>query len=93
MVVILGLFTITGIFTTARVKPLVLFPAYFKTFLAPKPVNPFEVDYPVSFPQLDSYPSIAISWMLEVQFQQILDNRLIFIRLFRLISLGTSCLV
>ena len=89
----LWLFTMTGVFTTACIELLVLLPAYFKAFGTPKPVNPFEVDYPVSFPQLDSYPAIAISRMLEVQFQQILDNWLIFIRQLGLIPLGTSGLV
>jgi hypothetical protein len=35
MVVILGPFAIAGILTTAGVKFLVLFPAYFKAFLTP----------------------------------------------------------
>ena len=83
----------TGVFTTACIELLVLLSAYFKAFLTPEPVNSFKIDYPVSFPQLDSYPAIALSWMLEVQFQQILDNRLIFIRQLGLIPLCASGLL
>jgi len=83
----------TGIFATACIELLTLLSTYLKAFLAPEPVYPFEVNDPVSFPQLDSYPAVAVSWMLEVQFQQILDNQLIFIRQLRLVPLGTSGLV
>ena len=66
MIVILRPFAMTGVLTTACIVLLVLLSAYFKAFLAPEPVNPFEVNYPVSFPQLDSYSAIAVSWVLEV---------------------------
>jgi len=64
MVVILGPFAITGILTTAYRKLLMLFPAYFKAFLAPESVNPFEVYKPSLLSKLYSYPAIAIPWML-----------------------------
>ena len=43
MVVILGPFTIAGIGTAAYMTLLMLLGAYFKAFLAPKPVNSLEV--------------------------------------------------
>ena len=94
MIVMLRPLTVTSISNAAVENMLfMLLPGHFQAFGAPKPVNPFEVDYPVSFSQLDSYPAIPVSWMLEVQFQQILDNWLIFIRQLGLIPLGTSGLV
>ncbi len=64
MVVILRPFTIAGIFITARLKPLVLLLAYFKTFGTPEPVDSFEIYKPTLLPELYSYPAITVSRML-----------------------------
>jgi hypothetical protein len=70
-----------------------LFPAYFKAFLAPKPVNSLKVYQPAFFLKLDRYSAIAIPWMLYMQNKQILYHRFILIRQFGLIPLGTSGLL
>ncbi len=90
MVVILRPFTIAGIFAAAYIELLMLFPAYFKPFLAPEPVNSLEINKPALFSELYSYPAIAISWVLHMQYKQILDYRLILVGQFRFIPLGTS---
>jgi hypothetical protein len=93
MVIILWLFAIAGVLTAAYIKFLTLFPAYFKAFLAPEPVNSFEIYIPALFFELYSYPAIAISWVLHMQYKQILDYRLILLGQFRFIPLGTSGLL
>ena len=72
--------TVTSI-STAAVKTtlFMLFPGHFQAFLTPEPVNPF-----------DSDPAIPVSWMLDMQSQQVFDYRLISIKLFEFISLDTS---
>jgi hypothetical protein len=70
-------------------KLLMLFPTYFTAFLAPKPVNSFEVYKPALLSKLYCDPAIAISGMLHVQDEQIVNYRLIFVRQFGLIPLGT----
>jgi len=90
VVVILGPFTIAGILTAAYMKLFMLFLAYFKAFLAPELVNSFEVYKPSLFSKLYSYPAITVPWMLNMQYEQIINNRLILVRQFRLIPLGTS---
>ncbi len=90
MVVILRPFAITGILTAARIKPLVLLLAYFKAFLTPEPVDSFELYKPALFPEFYCYPAITVPWMLNMQYEQIIDNRLIPVRLFGFIPLGTS---
>ena len=67
MVIILRSFTIAGVLTTAYMKLLMLFLAYFKAFLAPEPINPFEVYKPALFPKLYGYPTITVSRMLHMQ--------------------------
>jgi hypothetical protein len=57
-------FAIAGIRTTAYMKLLMLLLAYFEAFLAPKPVNPLEVDEPALLPELYCNPAIAVSRML-----------------------------
>jgi hypothetical protein len=66
VIVVLRPFTIAGIRTTAYTKLLMLFPAYFEAFLAPEPINSFEVYEPAPFSKLYRYPAIAVSWMLHV---------------------------
>ena len=66
MIVMLRPFAITGIGTTAYMKPLMLFLAYFKPFLAPEPVNSLEVDKPALFSQFYRYSAVTISWMLYI---------------------------
>ena len=90
MVIMFWLFTIAGILTTTCIEPFMLLSAYLKTFLTPEPVYSFEVYEPALFSQFYSYPAITIPWMLNMQHKQIINNRLIFIRQFRLISLGAS---
>ena len=90
MVIILWPFTMAGILTAAGVKLPMLLPAYFKPFGTPESVNSFEVYNPISFSELDGDPTITISWMLDMQSQQIFDYRLILIGLLGLIPLSTS---
>jgi hypothetical protein len=66
VVVILGPFTIAGVLTAAYMKLLTLFLAYFKAFLAPKPINSFEVYKPALFSKLYCYSAIAVSRMLDM---------------------------
>jgi hypothetical protein len=80
MVIILWPFTIAGIFTTACIELLMLFFAYFKAFLTPEPVNSFEVYNPIFLSELDGDPAITVSWMLDMQSQQVFDYRLILVR-------------
>jgi hypothetical protein len=74
-------------------KLLMLFLTYFEAFLAPEPVNSFEVYKPALLSKLYCYPAIPISRMLEMQNEQIVNHRLIFVRQFGLIPLGTSGLL
>jgi hypothetical protein len=90
MVIILWPFTMAGILTAAGVKLPMLLPAYFKPFGTPESVNSFEVYNPIFFSELDGDPAITISWMLDMQSQQIFDYRLILIGLLGLIPLSTS---
>ncbi len=90
MVVILGPFAITGIFTTARIKPLVLLLMYFKPLGTPEPVDSLEIYEPALPPEFYCHPAITVPWMLNMQYEQIIDNRLILVRLFGFIPLGTS---
>ena len=66
VVIILGPFTITGILAATYIKLLVLFLAYFKAFLAPQTIYPFEVYKPALFSKLYCYSAIAIPWMLHM---------------------------
>ena len=59
-------FTIASIRTTAYMKLLMLFLAYFEAFLAPEPVNSFEVYEPALLSKLYCDPAIAVSGMLDV---------------------------
>ena len=71
-------------------KLLMLYLAYFEAFLAPEPINPFEVYQPALLSELYCYSAIAISWMSDVQDEQIINYRPILLRQFRLIPLGAS---
>jgi hypothetical protein len=66
MIVMLRPFTIAGIRTTAYMKLLMLLLAYLEAFLAPEPINSFEVYKPASLSELYCYPAIAVSRMLDV---------------------------
>jgi hypothetical protein len=66
MIVMLRPFTIAGIRTTAYTKLPMLLLAYFEAFLAPQPVNSFEVYEPALFYKLYCDPAIAVSGMLHV---------------------------
>ena len=90
MVIILRSLTMTGILTATCIKLFMLLPAYFKPFGTPESVNSFEVYNPIFFSELDGDPAITISWMLDMQSQQIFDYRLILIGLLGLIPLRTS---
>ena len=57
----------TGIIAATGIEPLTLLPVYFKPFLAPEPINPFEVDYPIPFSQLDGNPAVTVSRMFEMK--------------------------
>jgi hypothetical protein len=92
MIVILRLFTIAGILTTARKEPFMLLLTYLKPFGAPQAVNPFEVYRPAFLSELYGYPAIAVSWMPDMQSQQIFGYRLVLISQPGLIPLGTSAL-
>jgi hypothetical protein len=63
MVIILWPLAIAGILTAACIKFLMLLFAYLKSFLAPEPVNSFEVYKPALFLELYSYSAITIPWM------------------------------
>jgi hypothetical protein len=93
MVIMFRSLAMTGIFTTADMTPLMLLFRYFKPFLAPEPIYSLEVYKPALFSKLDGYPAIAIPRMLHMQDEQIINNRLILIRQFRLIPLGASGLL
>jgi len=90
MIVMLRPLTIAGIRTAAYTKLLMLFLAYFEAFLAPEPVDAFEIYEPALLSELYCYPAIAISRMLHVQDEQIVNYGLILLRQFGLIPLGTS---
>jgi len=66
MIIMLRSFTIAGIGTTAYMKLLMLFLAYLEAFLAPEPVNSFEVYEPAYLSQFYCYPAIAVSRMLHM---------------------------
>jgi hypothetical protein len=66
MIVMLRPFTIAGIRTTAHMKLLMLYLVYFEAFLAPEPVNSFEVYQPALLSELYCYPAIAVSRMSDV---------------------------
>ena len=83
-------FTIAGIRTTAYTELLMLFLVYLEAFLAPESIDAFEVYEPAPLSKLYCYPAIAISRMLHVQDEQIVNYRLILLRQFRLIPLRTS---
>ena len=90
MIVMLRPFPIAGIRTTAHMKLLMLLLAYLEAFLAPEPVNAFEVDEPAQLSELYCDSAIAISGMLHMQDEQIVNHRLILLWQFGLIPLGTS---
>ena len=91
MVIMLRLFSVAGIFAAAIATTLLmLLSGYFQAFLAPKPVNSFEVDKPVILTQQNGDPAITISRVLDMKIKQFLDSRLIFISQLRLIPLSTS---
>jgi len=71
-------------------KLLMLFLGYFEAFLAPEPINSFEVYEPALLSKLYCDPAIAVSGMLHVQDEQIVNYRLILLRQFGLIPLGAS---
>ena len=77
MVIMLGLLAMAGIVTAAGVTLLMLLLAYLEAFLAPKTVNPFEVDKPTLFPKLNRDSTITIPRVLHMQGKQIINNRLI----------------
>ena len=66
MVAILRFLAIAGILTTARVKLLMLFLAYLKTFLAPKSINSLEVNKPALFSKLYCYSAIGKTVEIEI---------------------------
>ena len=91
MIVTLWPLTVTSISTAAVITTLfMLFSGHFQAFLAPEPVNPFEVYNPIFFSQLNGDPAIAVSWMLDMQRQQVFDYRLILVRQLRFIPLCAS---
>ena len=90
MVIVFRPLAMAGIVTTANMTLLMLLLMYLEAFLAPKPVNSFKIDEPTPFPKLNRYPAITIPGMLDMQNQHVVNNRLILIRQFRLVPLGTS---
>ena len=66
MIVMFWSFAMTGIVTTAQMKPLMLLLAYFEPFLTPEPVNPLKVDKPSFLSQLNRYSTITVPGMLHM---------------------------
>jgi hypothetical protein len=66
MIIMLRPFPMAGIGTTAYMKLLMLLLAYLEAFLAPEPVNSFEVYEPAYFSKFYGYPAIAVSRMFHV---------------------------
>ena len=92
MVIVLRSLPVAGIFTSAYMKLFPLLFTDFQTFLAPQTIDSLEVDSPPLFPQEYGDPMIAISWMLHMQYQYIVNDRFILLRLFASISLRTRSL-
>ena len=90
MIVMLRPFPVAGIRTTASMKHLMLLLAYLKAFLAPETIDSFEVYQPAQLSELYCDSAIAISRMLYVQDEQIVNDGLVLLRQFRLIPLGAS---